>query len=56
VGDTAFISRPEHLTRLAGTDRLTALLEQGARPDAIIESWQDEMGAFRDRRRPYLLY
>lgn len=56
VGDSAFISRPEHLTRLAGTDRLVALLEQGARPDSIIASWQTAVGEFRDRRRPYLLY
>jgi uncharacterized protein YbbC (DUF1343 family) len=56
VGDTAFISRPEHLTRLAGTDRLIALLEEGARPAAIIASWRKAVGAFRDRRRPYLLY
>ena len=56
VGDTAFVSRPEHLTRLAGTDRLIALLKQGARPEAIIADWTDEVGAFRARRRPYLLY
>jgi len=56
VGDTTFISRPEHLTRLAGTDRLVALLEQGARPESIISSWQTAVGEFRDRRRPYLLY
>jgi uncharacterized protein YbbC (DUF1343 family) len=56
VGDTTFISRPGHLTRLAGTDRLVALLEQGARPESIISSWQAAVGGFRDRRRPYLLY
>ena len=56
VGDTTFISRPGHLTRLAGTDRLVALLEQGARPESIISSWQTAVGEFRDRRRPYLLY
>lgn len=55
-GDTAFVSRPEHLTRLAGTRQLQTLLEQGASPDSIIASWQADVARFRDRRRPHLLY
>jgi len=55
-GDTAFVSRPEHLTRLIGTRQLRTLLEQGASPDSIIASWQEDVARFRDRRRPHLLY
>jgi len=55
-GDTAFISRPEHLIRLAGTDRLITLLEDGASADSIVASWKAEQAAFRERRDPYLLY
>lgn len=51
-----FISRPEHLTRLAGTDRLVELLDDGVSPDSIVSSWTDEVQAFRERRSPYLLY
>ena len=56
VGDTAFVSRPEHLTRLAGTDRLLRQLEAGVPADSMVASWRDEVDRFRDRRRPYLLY
>jgi uncharacterized protein YbbC (DUF1343 family) len=54
--DTAFISRPEHLTRLAGTERLQTALENGLSPDAIIDSWNQDVAQFRERRDPYLLY
>lgn len=55
-GDTDFVSRPDHLTRLAGTDRLLTLLREGASPDSIIASWRDEVEAFRDDRSSALLY
>ena len=55
-GDTAFVSRPEHLTRLAGTDRLLAQLQAGAPPEAIIASWTEGVKDFRDRRASVLLY
>lgn len=55
-GDTAFVSRPEHLTRLAGTDRLLTLLREGASPDSIIASWRDDVETFRDDRSSALLY
>jgi uncharacterized protein YbbC (DUF1343 family) len=55
-GDTAFVSRPEHLARLAGTERLQTLLEQGASPDSIIGTWRTEVTEFRRRRTPYRLY
>jgi len=56
LGDTDFVSRPDHLTRLAGTDRLLRLLRTGASPDSIIASWQKEVAAFRSRRSSALLY
>ena len=55
-GDTAFVSRPTHLTRLAGTKRLATLLREGVSADSIIDTWREEVAAFRDRRAPYLLY
>jgi len=55
-GGASFVSRPDHLTRLAGTEQLQVLLEQGASPDSIIASWQNDVGQFRERREPYLLH
>jgi len=55
-GDTAFISRPDHLTRLAGTDRLISLLREDVAADSIIASWARAQPRFRTRREPYLLY
>jgi uncharacterized protein YbbC (DUF1343 family) len=51
-----FLSRPNWLVKLAGTTRLLDRLRAGRRPPAIIEAWQDEVAAFRERRAPYLLY
>jgi uncharacterized protein YbbC (DUF1343 family) len=55
-GDTNFVSRAEHLTRLAGTDRLLGLLRAGASPDSIVAAWEKEVAAFRSRRSSALLY
>lgn len=44
------------LARLAGTQRFQHMLEDGASPEAIIAAWQDEVAAFEQARRPYLLY
>jgi len=55
-GDTSFVSRPAHLTRLAGTEQLHTLLAEGASPDSIIATWQEDVAQFRKRREPYLLY
>lgn len=56
VGYDSFFSRPDHFTRLAGTERFRTLLERGASPDSIIASWPKEVTQFRDRRSSYLLY
>ena len=55
-GDTTFVSRPTHLTRLAGTDRLLEQLRAGAHPDSIVADWRAETAAFREQRTPALLY
>ncbi len=55
-GDTNFVSRPAHLTRLAGTDRLLRMLRAGAPPDSIVASWQGEVDAYREQRASALLY
>ncbi len=56
LDETNFVSRPDHLTRLAGTERLREYLQQGTPPDEIIESWAEEVEAYREQRSPYLLY
>ena len=45
-----------YLASLAGTDALQQMLQEGARPEAIIATWQDDVRAFREQRQPYLLY
>lgn len=54
--DTTFISRPDHLTRLAGTERLQTLLKQGVSADSIIAAWEHDVVQFRKQRKPHLLY
>ena len=54
-GDS-LVARPRWLARLAGTPRLQAMLDDGATPASIIQSWTDEIDGFRARRQPYLLY
>ncbi len=51
-----FISRPDGLARLSGTNRLLELLQNGASAAEIIESWTSEVAAFRERQKTYLLY
>jgi uncharacterized protein YbbC (DUF1343 family) len=56
AGGHDLLTRPEWLAKLAGTERLHALLREGAAPAAMVAAWQDEAEAFRNRRAPYLLY
>lgn len=51
-----FLSRPDWLVKLAGTEKLRDMLRAGKRPAAIVEAWQDEVQSFRTQREPYLLY
>lgn len=55
-GISDFVSRPEWMARLAGTDTLVHMLRSGASPDEIAETWSDDVEAFRRARTPYLLY
>jgi uncharacterized protein YbbC (DUF1343 family) len=42
--------------KIAGGSALRTALQKGDTPDAIITSWQAGLTAFREARRPYLLY
>lgn len=44
------------LRTLAGTDRLYEMMESGATPQVIIDSWREEVQQFEELRKPYLLY
>ncbi len=55
-GAEAFVSRPEWLAKLSGSERLLDMLRAGASPADIIESWKSEVAEFRERQAPYLLY
>ncbi len=56
AGRKDFFAREDALARLAGTRRLGQMLQAGARPEAVIAAWQEEVQAFERRRAPYLLY
>jgi uncharacterized protein YbbC (DUF1343 family) len=45
-----------HFDRLAGTDRVRRLVDQGGSLDDIVGPWDAALEAFRELRRPYLLY
>ena len=47
---------PDAFDQIAGGDALRVALQKGATPDEIIASWQPGLAAFREARRPYLLY
>jgi uncharacterized protein YbbC (DUF1343 family) len=39
-----------------GSDRLRRAIDEGQTADEISEGWKEELAAFDERRRPYLLY
>jgi len=45
-----------HFDRLAGGPRLRAQLEAGTAAAVIVAVWESELRAFRERRRPFLIY
>ena len=51
-----FLTNSDWLAQLSGTDRLETMLRNGVSPDAIIETWESDVEAFRNQREPYLLY
>lgn len=52
-GDSFFTSFFE---KLIGSRRVRAMIIEGRSPDEIRATWADEVAAFRQQRRPYLLY
>ena len=49
-------SGPDAFDHIAGTDAYRLALQHGDTPEQIITSWQPGLAAFREARRPYLLY
>jgi uncharacterized protein YbbC (DUF1343 family) len=49
-------SGPQAFDLIAGTDALRLALQAGKTPEEIIASWQPDLVAFRQARRPFLLY
>jgi uncharacterized protein YbbC (DUF1343 family) len=45
-----------HFDRLAGGPALREALAAGRTPEEIVGGWAGELAAFRERRKPYLLY
>lgn len=51
-----FFTRPEFFDKLAGTDALRNQIQTGKTSAEIRQSWQKSLNAFREKRKPYLLY
>ena len=49
-------SGPDAFDHIAGGDALRVALQSGKTPEEIITSWQPALAAFREARRPFLLY
>jgi len=54
--DSTGDSGPQAFDAIAGGDALRVALQKGSTPDEIVTSWQAGLSAFREARRPYLLY
>jgi len=48
--------RKSAIVRLAGTDQLYKMIENGALADEIIEYWKDDLEAYNQLRRNYFIY
>ncbi|MDL2222293.1 DUF1343 domain-containing protein [Parabacteroides sp. OttesenSCG-928-N08] len=51
-----FISRPEWLDLLTGSKRMRQQLADGLSEEEIRASWQEELDAYKEKRKRYLLY
>jgi len=49
-------SGPQAFDQIAGGEALRVALQKGETPETIIASWQSGLAAFREARRPFLLY
>ncbi len=52
----SFFSRPGFFDKLAGNDTLRKKIKEGWSYDQIEASWQEELGAYKQMRKKYLLY
>lgn len=51
-----FFQRPDFMDKLAGTDKLRKAMLAGQSLASIKQSWQADLTAFKQQRKPYLLY
>lgn len=51
-----FFARPEFFDKLAGTDELRKQIIAGKTESEIRDSWAEELKAYKDMRKKYLLY
>jgi uncharacterized protein YbbC (DUF1343 family) len=51
-----FFQRPDFMDKLAGTDKLRKAMLAGQSLATIKQSWQADLTAFKQQRKPYLLY
>lgn len=56
ANDTALITRPDFFDKLAGTDAIRKALQNGTDLATLKASWLPGLAAFKQQRRPYLLY
>ena len=54
--DKPFFSRPDWMNLLAGNDSLIKKIRNGMSADAIRKTWEDDLKAFKKKRKKYLLY
>ena len=54
--DTVFFNSPTFMDKLAGTDKLRKAIMAGQNEAQIKLSWQSGITAFKQKRKPYLLY
>ncbi|GAA3497539.1 DUF1343 domain-containing protein [Streptomyces prasinosporus] len=54
---SGFAWRPDNwIDRLTGSARVRTMIDAGADTDEVVAGWQEELAAFREMRREYLLY
>ncbi|MFI1940148.1 exo-beta-N-acetylmuramidase NamZ domain-containing protein [Streptomyces purpureus] len=54
---SGFAWRPDHwIDKLTGSARVRTLIDAGADTDEVVGAWSDDLAAFRQLRRGYLLY
>jgi uncharacterized protein YbbC (DUF1343 family) len=50
------LNKDNFIDKLAGTDRLRKMINNGSSYNEIIDSWQSELDTFKELRKQYLLY